>query len=215
MKSVRVAVRLLAVAIALFACQSVNAQTCPVSDPQTRTVSWDPPTEYEDGSPLGTDLDGYFLYSGKTASGTYELPAIDITASTDTSRVLSCLEPHTTYYVVMTSYVPCNLQPEADECKNGATRVESRHSAELTFTTGGSTVLPNAPDNLSVDPSNLTAYSVEETRNFIALVPVGTVAAGTPCLGNVQVNGKFGVPIDEVDYAGTVRPQVVVASCVP
>lgn len=76
----------------------------------------------------------------------------------------------------------------------------------------------NPPTNFVVSPDNVVAWGFQLSRDRFALVPVGTVEPGTVCdtTQNVvdKVQGsKFVVPRASVVWAGSVRPQVVFASC--
>ena len=64
------------------------------------TLSWTPPTEYEDGSPL-TDLDGYYIYYGDE-KGDYP-NVIHIENESISTYVVGNLSEKT-YYFVATSY---------------------------------------------------------------------------------------------------------------
>jgi len=64
------------------------------------TLSWSPPTENEDGSPL-TDLAGYKIYYG-TSPGVYET-VISIDNPGIATYVVENLNTNTTYYFTMTS----------------------------------------------------------------------------------------------------------------
>lgn len=70
---------------------------------------------------------------------------------------------------------------------------------------------PNPPSDLTV--RDLVVYQVIGTLDRIALLPVGTVPAGTTCDPTQTVNGFYAVPRAAVTWYGSVKPQVVVASC--
>lgn len=75
-------------------------------------------------------------------------------------------------------------------------------------------VLP--PSGLVVSDSNLFVFMLNQTKNNPVLEPVGTVPAGTPCNGTKSIQGTYYVvDVDLVDWAGSVRPQVVWAQCQP
>lgn len=57
------------------------------------------------------------------------------------------------------------------------------------------------------------AYTVVKRTDLFVLLPVGTIPKGTPCDATQQVNGKYVVPRGLVTWAGSVQPDVVVASC--
>jgi hypothetical protein len=65
------------------------------------TLSWQPPTENADGSPL-TDLSGYNIYVG-TTSNTYDYKEIRLDNPGLTAYVVDNLDPGT-YYIAATSF---------------------------------------------------------------------------------------------------------------
>ena len=82
---------------------------------QSFTLSWNPPTQNEDGSPL-TDLAGYRIYYG-TTSGEYD-EEIAVDSAGQTSYVIDNLAPGR-YFLVMTSV--------------NSRGMESKYTPELTF----------------------------------------------------------------------------------
>lgn len=70
---------------------------------------------------------------------------------------------------------------------------------------------PNPPGNLAV--ADLVVYQVIGTPDAFALLPVGTVPAGTACDPSQSINGRYAVPRAAVTWYGSVKPQVVVAQC--
>lgn len=194
----------------VFLTRDARAQECTIADPQSHTLSWDAPTQYENGNALGSDLDGFYVYYGAAASRQYT-HQIDVTTSTATTHVLDCLAPRTTYYVAMTAYVPCGIREWAT-CEAGETRLESTYTGELTFTTAGAAVLPMPPVNLTISDDR-TAYAILESTDNVQLLPVGVVAADTPCNPEKPVLGKYVVPRESVIWYGSTRPKVVVADC--
>ena len=73
-----------------------------------------------------------------------------------------------------------------------------------------------APLGLTVVDANLYVFMLNQTKNNPVLEPVGTIPAGTPCNGSKSINGNYYVvDVDLVDWAGSVRPQVVWAQCQP
>lgn len=196
----------------LFFAVPALSQECEVENPQSKTITWTAPTGFTDGKPFGFDaehplLDGYYIYLAKNpivTTGDAGLVKIDIEHSTLTTWILECLEPRTRYFVRMTSYVP-----------SGSDKAESAFSGEINFTTSGPPIVPNPPENLQISEENLTAYTLVQTKDRIALLPVGTAVPGTPCDGEQNVKGLYVIPRDSVQWAGSVRPQVVVAQCEP
>lgn len=70
---------------------------------------------------------------------------------------------------------------------------------------------PNPPGNLVV--ADLVVYQVIGTPDAFALLPVGTVPAGTACDPTQSINGRYAVPRAAVTWYGSVKPQIVVAQC--
>lgn len=70
---------------------------------------------------------------------------------------------------------------------------------------------PNPPGNLAV--ADLVVYQFIGTDDAVALLPVGTVPAGTPCDPAQSVNGRYAVPRAAVSWYGNVKPRVVFAQC--
>ena len=84
-----------------------------------------------------------------------------------------------------------------------------------TVTTAGEVRTPTtplAPAGLAVtgDP---TVFTIIRQENRLVLLPVGTVPPNTTCIAEQTVNGHNAVPIDQVNWSGTVRPVIVVAVC--
>lgn len=73
--------------------------------------------------------------------------------------------------------------------------------------------VPAPPANLTVQGE--TVYYVIQRANRFLLLPVGTVAIGTPCNRLEYVNGFYVVPTDQVTWTSNTRPLVVVAQCEP
>ena len=57
------------------------------------------------------------------------------------------------------------------------------------------------------------AFALVKRIDRLVLAKVGTVPVGTPCLADQTVNGKYVVPRSLVTWSGTVKPDVVVATC--
>ncbi len=70
---------------------------------------------------------------------------------------------------------------------------------------------PNPPGNLTV--AALVVYQFIGTDDAVALLPVGTVPAGTACDPAQSVNGRYAVPRAAVTWYGNVKPRVVFAQC--
>ena len=74
--------------------------------------------------------------------------------------------------------------------------------------------IPTPPTDLTVNPTVRTAYSLVKRVDRLVLAAVGTVAPGTACVPTQQVNGYFVVPRSSVIWSGSVKPDVVVATCI-
>lgn len=149
------------------------------------TLSWSPPTENEDGTPL-TDLAWYNIYHGTTSSGPYSSQIIGI-APNATSHVVTNLAVGTHYFV----------STAVNDA--GAESVWSNEAIKDVADVFGAT--------------NGTVFSVAKSTNMFVLIAVGSVPVGTECDPDQSVNGNYVVPINEVTWSGTVRPDVVVAEC--
>lgn len=151
------------------------------------------PTLNDDGTPL-TDLAGTRYYEANVTGGPYVL----VYDETDPTLCGAVLERTAgTYFYVATAYnVP---------------GVESAYSGEAVKVVPPPAPAP--PTNLVVDPANLVAYAVSQTKDVMVLYPVGTVPNGTACDGTMRFNDKYVVPMDSVSWAGTARPLVIFASC--
>lgn len=155
-------------------------------------LTWIAPTENDDGTPL-LDLAGYKIYYG-TSSGSYT--SIDTVADPSAlSHTVSGLVAGDWYFTA-TAY---NLSD-----------VESVYAVEV-MKTALPTVVPNPPTGLTVQ--DLVVYTVTKIENQFRLVVVGSVPVGTACDPTQSVNGHNAVPIDAVQWTGTVRDRVVVAKC--
>lgn len=160
------------------------------------TLSWTPPTQNEDGSPL-TDLAGYKIYYG-TATGVYTQGPIDIANPATVTYVVSGLANDTTYHFVATAY--------------NTSGVESAYSNEAIKTTAP--LRPNPPLGLTVNPDNLIAYTYSISADVLRMVPIGTVLSNTPCDTTMSMNGLYRVNRDSVNLIGSVQPPVVFAECI-
>jgi len=81
-------------------------------------------------------------------------------------------------------------------------------TVESEFVTVTKTILAN---EFAVSQSD--AFALVKRTDRLVLTKVGTVPIGTPCLADQTVNGKYVVPRSLVTWSGTVKPDVVVATC--
>lgn len=163
-------------------------------------LTWSNPTLHEDG----TDI---------PATGQYSLVSTEIDYSiclagtvdpnnTTTVSVAAPLESHTIDPLAPGDYCffarAVNTEGTSSDVSNLAVKTVAPPT-------------PAPPSNLTV--TDLVVYTVLKQENRFVLVGVGTVPANTPCDPNQSVNGHNAVPLAAVQWAGTVRPQVVVAKC--
>lgn len=151
------------------------------------TLSWSVPTQNEDGTPL-TDLKGYKIFYG-TMPPDYP-NEIDVSNPATTVYVVENLAPGD-YHFVMTAYNEAGTQ---SGLSNGATKT-----------------IPPPPGPLLVF-EDIVYTVVKQTDEFV-LIPVGTIAVGTPCDETQAVNDHNVVPADQMTPFGSVVPLVVVAKC--
>lgn len=71
--------------------------------------------------------------------------------------------------------------------------------------------LPQPPSGLVI--ADTTVFTVVKRPDRFVMLPVGTAPAGTPCDTSQSVNGYYVIPRAVVTWSGTVRPDVVVATC--
>lgn len=157
----------------------------------TATLTWTAPTQNTDGSAL-TDLAGYKIYYG--TSPTTMTTVVTISNATATTRTISTLGVGT-WHFAMTAF--------------NAAGAESARTATVSKVI--TAPVPNPPGGLTVTVT--TAYTVVKQRDRFVMLPVGTVPADTVCDTSQTVNGYYVVPRDAVTWSGSVRPEVVVASC--
>ena len=92
---------------------STPATPAPPASPKTgsATLSWTPPTENTDGTPV-TDLAGYHIYYG-TTEGAWT-STITVLEATETSYVVSGLAPGTYYFTVVAFNTAGDDSPESN-----------------------------------------------------------------------------------------------------
>jgi hypothetical protein len=146
------------------------------------------PTQNTDGTPLAGAITYKFYRGATAASQTTASPVQTSCAYTFTGL------PAGTHYFAATAIV------------GGAESVKTAPVSKVTAS------VPNPPTNLTVG-AELVAYTIVQSRDRVALVAVGTVAPGTTCDPLQPVLDKHVIPRGSVTFLGTVRPEVVVASC--
>ena len=163
------------------------------------TVTWDHPTTYEDNSalPIGEIAHTALFLSQDLA----QLDAGQMTLIQGPAATGDLTPP-----TVGTWYIGAKTVT--------ITGVSSVMSNTAFIDVVASFPVPNPPTNLNlVAAAGVTASTITQTRDRIALVAVGTVSAAVPCDAAYSVNGQYVVPYDSVQWFGTVRSEVVVAPC--
>ncbi len=200
--------RLIAIAalalLALTEYSSVSAQTVCPNAPTTcpagaACLTWVPPTQNTDGSPIGT-IKAYTIHYGTSATALTLSRTVNITFQGACYVFLTGLQPNT-YYIAMRTV-------RSDDATSELSNVVSKTIASVPVTPP-----PNPPASLTVGNAPAEVFQIVGTVDQVQLLPVGTVPANTQCIAAQQVNGRFAVPRAAVTWYGSVKPQVVVASC--
>lgn len=171
-----------------------HAQTCPTA-PQTpsrntASLSWVRPTQNADGSALAANVPlTYTLYRRVGSTDT----AVCTTNGTNAGQLNLAVGQHCWVVTAKT----------ASSAESAKSNVACKTVVDPT---------PGAPQNLTV-AADATAWTIVQSRDRVAFVAVGTVAPGTQCDANQPVLDKFVVPRASVTFAGSVQPEVVLASC--
>lgn len=155
----------------------------------TAELTCTPPTQNTDGTSISGAIT-YKFYRGTTA-----------TSQTTASAVQSSCAFTFTGLAVGTHFF------SAAAVVGG---VESARSNVVSKTI--TAPVPNPPSGLTVT-ANLTAWTIVQSRDRVALVAVGTVAPGTACDASQPILDKWVVARESVTFAGSVRPEVVLATC--
>lgn len=166
------------------------ATTTPTAARDEARLTWVAPTTNTDGSAIGSPIT-YRVYRSSGAGST--------------SFAVQC----------QTSQVSASLLAQPVGVQNyrvtaTVATIESAPSNVASKTIAAPT--PNPPASLTVQ-GDTTAWTIVQSRDRVALVAVGTVAPGAVCDAAQPVLDKWVVPRAAVTFAGSVRPEVVLASC--
>lgn len=162
----------------------------------TAKLTCTPPTTNTDNTAL-TDLAGYRFFWGTSPTALTQTWQVANPANCTTT--VTGLAPGTWYFGVK-AY---NTAGGESVLSNVVSKVIDAPPPSV----------PNPPGGLTVTITSLTAYTVIKRVDRFVMLPVGTVPADTPCDPAQQVNGYFAVPRAKVQWAGDVKPDVVVAQC--
>jgi hypothetical protein len=141
-------------------------------------LSWDPPTQNEDGTPYLNPA-GYRIYWGNV-SGTYNANTSIPNPATVTASIQV---PQGGYYIAMTAV--------------NNTGIESDHSNEVSKIVGPAS-LPPTNLSISVDPEDNTAWLVFTIRNQILFVEAGVADPRAACDPEQLVRGIL--PTDQMPH---------------
>jgi hypothetical protein len=176
---------------ALLACLLLN-----VAEAGEATLSWTAPTQLTDGTTIpatgDSALGGYKIYYG--VDGQPLNTVVDVVDETLRSYKVQNLGAGT-WMFAMTAYL-----------------VDGRESGLSTTVSKVIAVAPPEPPTSLVVADGVVYAVVKRVDRFV-MTPVGTVPAGTTCLVDQMINGMYVVPRSSVTWSGTVRPDVVVATC--
>jgi hypothetical protein len=166
-------------------------------------LSWIPPTLNESGTPY-TDADGYVLYYG-TGSGMYQYTE-RVPDPMETMRTISTLAPNVTYYFAITA-----INSEA---------TQSELSNEASILTLPRPIAPRPPTDVEArtTAAEEIAYTIFQTTDSLALVPIGTVAGAVDCNEQISVTDinnrlAFMVPKNSVTFLPDTEAELVLAEC--
>jgi hypothetical protein len=171
--------------------------TC--TGPEQSTITWTPPTQRVDNTPLApAEIGGFNIYASFDAAS---LELIDTADGTTTTYVLTEPQQGTRYYAV-TAFDTENLESEFSAI---ATK-------DIVFPSGSAEIiLIQSSGQLQIVGN--TVYTVVKRVNRFLMLPVGTAPTGTLCIETERVNQYYVVPREVVTWSGTIRPDVVVAIC--
>lgn len=179
------------------ACSGLSTAT-PIPWDETR-LTWTLPTTNTDGSALAGPA-SVTVYRRSGTTGAYSAQCVTAPGAAGTSMLA---QPSGQQFYVLTARV--------------GSGPESMQSATVSKTIAP---VPNPPTNVTV-VTDLVAWMLVQSQDRVAMIPVGTVAPGTACDTTQAVTGvisgaqvtKYVVPRSAVTFAGSARPQVVLASC--
>jgi hypothetical protein len=170
------------------------------------TVTWVPPTQNTDGSPL-SNLAGYRIQWGASASTLGN--QTDVANPAATSASVDKI-PGGTWLFGVKAYSKDSIESVWSSplmAKTVTVTPPVTQSASVTITVQ---TQPNPPTSVTVDT---IAYEVNKATDAIKLAAVGTVPLGVNCKPEYDANGLNVVPRDRVKFKSATRPLVVVAKC--
>jgi len=183
----------------LFLLFLLFSGTIMAAAPGTAELTWTGPTQNVDGSAIPAtgpgSLAGFKIYHSTVEAEVATSTPIVVADKTATTYTITGLPGGKRYYA-MSAYT------------------ESNEESDLTgpvFNVVESVSIPLPP----VFTVETTVYNVVKRVNSFLLLPVGTINVGISCNPDHHVNGYNAVPRENVTWSGTIRPDVVVAKCLP
>lgn len=168
---------------------------------QNVLVNCTSPTTNTDGSPIaGSQLPlKLYFYEGLMTGPVFRQIS---PAQSDCSYIWPNLEVGQHYFVVI-----------AVDAR-GASSGSSNEATHMVLPAGQSP--PSPPTGVSSPTKSMSdnkVYTIKQTKNHVSFTQVGTATVGTQCDETQPVIDKYVVNRDLVTWLGSVRPQVVVATC--
>jgi len=180
------------------------------SKPGTASLSWKPPIDNTDGSPL-TDLAGYRIVYGMNATALSSI--IEIPTPSLASYKIDGLTPGTWYFAIRAYTAKAESANSAVASKVIAGSPGKQWTRTIDVAVTAPPSVPNPPTELTV--TETTAYRLDQQPNAPMLVAIGTVPLGTRCYPE-ELLGKNRIDNATVKLAANrSRPNVALATCLP
>jgi fibronectin type 3 domain-containing protein len=172
------------------------------------TLAWDPPTVYNDGTPV-TDLAGYKLYTGN-ASRSYQ-QSVDV--GNLTSYTLGALSDGATYYFAVTAYDTAGVESAySNELSKIFPALQVTHLITATSGSGGTiTAISNVNTNQA---SNGTTTVTSVTVNDGTSQSFSITASAGYRIVDVAVDGVSVGPVGSYSFANVTADHTIAVSFV-
>ena len=178
--------------------------TCAVAGDSSVSLTWIPPTQNTDNSPL-TDLASYTIYAGASVASLAPYQTIPAPAS---SATLTGFTPGTQFFAILAT----NAAGENSDLSSTASKTFTAGSTITRSVTVTVRKKPRPPGSLTV----LTPVAFEHRRVlwWHTLVQVGKVDAGTQCSDNRVTSDYYEISRDDVYFTRKPRANSrIVAQC--
>lgn len=175
----------------------------------TLSISWINPTMNTDSTQIADVDHGALAYTEITYSicneNNIDWPnAKTHLVAADREQTTISVEGAAGEYCVVAQSV--NSDGQKSDISNLVSKSIENPVADRDFT------VPTPPTELAIG-SDPTVYTIVRQPDKFLLLPVGTVPPNTPCIIDQSINGYNAVPVDQVQWTGSVRPVIVVAKC--